>query len=90
MFHNRSQAWGNIVIALTLGKPVFIKRKNPLWDFIHELGVVCYDAEKIGEYNLLQILKLENSKRQENLSKLRLHLSKEKRLKDLKNLLRNS
>ena len=43
------------------------EKKNPLWDFIHNLGMVCYDAGKIGEYNLFQIIKLENLKRQENL-----------------------
>ena len=33
MFHNRSQAFGNCIALLTLGKKLFIKSNNPMWHF---------------------------------------------------------
>jgi hypothetical protein len=86
MYHNRQQAWGNIATALALGKPVFLKKNNPLWQFIHAMGLSCYDAEKIAEYDLPSLIEIERNKREENVQKLKLHISKEKRLQDLKNI----
>ena len=39
MFHNRQQAEGNIMTALTLGKPVFMKPMNPQYDMLKRMGV---------------------------------------------------
>lgn len=87
MYHNRSQAWGNIATALTLGKPVFIKRNNPLWKFINAMGLTCYDADLIAQYDLHSLIVIEKQKKFENLEKLNIHISKKKRLQDLKSSL---
>ena len=51
-FHNRSQAMGNIIQILGLGKKVFLDRiNNPLYQLFRNLGVKVYDFET--EFNLI-------------------------------------
>jgi len=50
-FHNRSQAMGNTIQILGLGKKLFLDRiNNPLYQFFRNLGVKVYDFET--EFNL--------------------------------------
>jgi dTDP-N-acetylfucosamine:lipid II N-acetylfucosaminyltransferase len=86
MYHNRSQAWGNIATCLTLGKPVFIKQKNPLSKFINAMDLNYYDADKIKEYDLKALIAKEYLKRSDNCALLQFHLSQDKRLNDMKQL----
>jgi hypothetical protein len=51
-FHNRSQAMGNIIQILGLGKKLFLVRNNnPLYQLFRNLGVKVYDFET--EFNLI-------------------------------------
>ena len=47
MYHNRSQAWGNIVVAIALGKPIFLKTKNSQWNYLNKMEIKCYERKKI-------------------------------------------
>jgi hypothetical protein len=87
MYHNRSQAWGNIATALTLGKAIFIKSINPLSQFMVALGMTYYEANSIGKADLNEIIVHELSNREANQEKLHKSVSKQKRLSDLKKLL---
>lgn len=51
MYHNRSQALGNCVTLLALGKKLFLKKENPLYGMFLKMGVMVFDAglvEKIS------------------------------------------
>jgi dTDP-N-acetylfucosamine:lipid II N-acetylfucosaminyltransferase len=87
MYHNRSQAWGNIATALTLGKAIFIKSINPLSQFMVALGMTYYEADGIRTADLNEIIALELGNRDANQEKLKKSVSKQKRLSDLKKLL---
>ncbi|WP_157754615.1 TDP-N-acetylfucosamine:lipid II N-acetylfucosaminyltransferase [Salinivirga cyanobacteriivorans] len=87
MYHNRQQAFGNIMTAIALGKSVFLKKNNPLFFFIEGMGIKCYDAERIKEYNLPVLIKKGNDRRSENLHKLKNHISDKARLSNLKEIL---
>lgn len=84
MYHNRSQAWGNIATSLTLGKPVFLKSKNPLGKFINALQLQYYEADTIKDHNLRELIDIEYQRRKDNLALLKKNLSKEKRQADMK------
>lgn len=86
MFHNRQQAWGNIAMSLTLGKPVFLKRNNPLSQFIKELGITVYDANEFKSLNLKNLIERETSSLELNRKLLSASISRNKRLNDLSNL----
>jgi len=87
MYHNRSQAVGNINIALTLGKAVFLKKNNSIFDFYCKLGIKCYDVHKITNLNLDKIIKEQKKSMEHNLLILNNVNSKERRLNDLKKIL---
>jgi hypothetical protein len=48
------------------------------------MGISIYDAEKIIDYDLAEVISTEQGNRINNLSKLHKFVSKEKRLDDLK------
>lgn len=85
-YHNRSQAFGNIIALLCLGKVLFLKPKNTLYHLIKSIGLNCYDANKINEYNLKELILIEKSNREKNLLILEKLYSNENRLKDLTNI----
>ena len=56
MYHNRQQAFGNIITSLCLGKPVFIKRDSPIYSMLTSMGIpniFCIDILKKGNVALL-------------------------------------
>ncbi|PJJ10958.1 4-alpha-L-fucosyltransferase (glycosyl transferase family 56) [Flavobacterium sp. 1] len=87
MYHNRSQAWGNIVTALTFGKPVFIKNENVLKKYITAIGIKTYDADLIGQCNLESIITEEKKNFTDNIEKLKKTISNEVRLNNLKEIM---
>lgn len=87
MYHNRQQAWGNIVTCLTLGKPIFLKKNNPLWDNIINMGLMCYDIKDFYNYDLLELIQIEGKKRINNIEILKKIFSEEIRLIQLGQLL---
>lgn len=87
MYHNRSQAWGNIATSLTLGKPVFLKVNNALKHFISAIGINTYDVNMIDQYDLESIIFQEKQISEDNNQKLRKSISKEVRLNNLKRIM---
>jgi dTDP-N-acetylfucosamine:lipid II N-acetylfucosaminyltransferase len=87
MYHNRSQAWGNIATSLTLGKPVFLKERNALKQYISAIGIKTYDADLIKLYDLESIVFEEKQNLTTNVEKLKQTISKEVRLDSLKEIM---
>ena len=47
MNHKRQQAMGNIMIMIGLGAKVYIRKSNPVYAFLQELGVTVFEIEEI-------------------------------------------
>lgn len=84
MYHNRSQAWGNIATSLTLGKPVFLKKKNAIKQYISAIGIKTYDTNLIDQYDLESIILQERQNLKTTIEKLKVTISEEVRLNNLK------
>lgn len=89
MYHNRQQSIGNILIALALGKPVFLKKNNPVFDFITNMGLKAYDADEIQDYNLWNTIEEAHSMKNKTRGILGKHISDEVRLANLSKILNN-
>ena len=89
MNHIRSQAMGNIAIALTLGKPVFLNKKSPVFQLYKSIGIKCFDGEFIVKTNFNQIIEFNQKISASNRNKLKKMHTKQRRLDDLKNILEN-
>lgn len=88
MYHNRQQAAGNIMTALVLGKPVFMKSTNVVYQMLKNIGVSSiYDVNLLKEIPLLDFIEEAKLKRQETIELIRNVYSKELRLKYLRDLL---
>ena len=88
MYHNRSQAAGNVMTAITLGKPVFMKQNSTLFSNLQDIGVSSVHAvQQIGDYNLRDTIKKAQIGREENVDLIKSEYSDETRLKHLKVLL---
>lgn len=88
MYHNRSQAAGNVMTAITLGKPVFMKPNSTLFSNVQSIGVSSvYSVQQIGVCNIRETIKEAQSNRQHNISLIESEYSDETRLKHLKALL---
>jgi hypothetical protein len=90
MYHNRSQALGNCISLLTLGKKLYLKTNNPLWSLFKEIGVAVYDANSIKSLSFQQFIKpLTGTEIESNKVKLSAAFSEKKRLRDLSKILKN-
>lgn len=88
MFHNRQQAEGNIMTALTLGKPVFMKPMNPQYDMLKRMGVKSvYDVREMHKVDLRETIAEAQSHREETMAALEAEYSDATRLRHLKDLL---
>lgn len=88
MFHNRQQAEGNIMTALSLGKPVFMKTKNPQFDMLKRMGVKpVYDVLEMHTVDLRNAIVEAQSHREETMYAIDMEYSDETRLRNLKKLL---
>ncbi len=57
MFHNRQQAYGNIITSLTLGKPVFIKKENASYRTFKSLGITSiYNVDEINNTTIFDAI----------------------------------
>ena len=88
MYHNRSQAFGNIITLLSLGKKVYLKKSNPLWEVFKKTGIKVFDAHSISDisFNEFSIL-LTSSEVQSNVERLSNLFSDKKRLEYLAQVL---
>jgi hypothetical protein len=88
MFHNRQQAEGNIMTALTLGKPVFMKTKNPQLDMLKRMGIKpVYDVLEMHKLDLRDAIREAQKHREETMCAIDMEYSQESRLRHLKELL---
>jgi hypothetical protein len=89
MFHNRQQAEGNIMTALSLGKPVFMKPQNPQYDMLKRMGVESvYDVRKMHTVNLREAINDAQLKRNATMEAIENEYSDQTRLSHLIDLLR--
>lgn len=83
MYHNRQQAVGNIMTAITLGKPVFMKGNNPIYKMLKEQGCSSvYDVTKVSLKQSECMIKSAIVSRQENADIVKKIYSEETRLED--------
>lgn len=90
MFHNRQQAEGNIMTALVLGKPVFMKTRNPQFDMLKRMGVTSvYDVMEMPRIDLRQAIEEAQRNRERTVSIIEKEYSQASRLNHLRLLLTN-
>lgn len=88
MFHNRQQAVGNIMTALVLGKPVFMKSTNAVYKMLKKIGITTvYDVRTLSRLTLSHLITEAMSKRAETICIIEKVYSKKMRLKYLDELL---
>lgn len=87
MYHNRSQAFGNLISALALGKLVLVKSQNSLHQTFDALQLFHAPAEKIGQLPLETLLEEAQSAKKSNQHLVQAAFSRSKRLHDWKNAL---
>ena len=88
MFHNRQQAEGNIMTALTLGKPVFMKPMNPQYDMLRRMGVKpVYDVREMHTLDLRETITFAQAHRDETMAAIEAEYSDTARLGHLRVLL---
>jgi len=88
MFHNRSQAFGNCITLLTLGKKLYIKSDNPFSQLFQKVGIVVFDAKTIKDITFEEFSRpLTDRQIQSNIEKISNLFSEKRRLEDLSNLL---
>jgi len=88
MFHNRSQAFGNCISLLTLGKKLYLKNNNPLWQVFQKSGIIVFDANKIKDLTFEQFSEpLTEDQIQSNIEKISNLYSEKTRLENLRKLL---
>ena len=81
MYHNRSQAFGNCIALLTLGKKLYLKSKNPLYQLFKSSGLIVFDALKIKDMPFEAFSKpLSDENIRENIERINGLFSKKMRL----------
>ncbi|MGN1240165.1 MAG: hypothetical protein ACI4TV_04750, partial [Paludibacteraceae bacterium] len=88
MYHNRQQAVGNIMTALVLGKPVFMKRSNIVYGFLKSIGdLPVYDISLLNGQMFVKSISEAQIKRTQTITLIENLYSNRLRLELLKNLL---
>lgn len=88
MYHNRQQAEGNIMTALVLGKPVFMKPENPQYGMLKRMGVKSvYDVHQMHKVDLREAICHAQENREDTIRRISAEYSLETRLKYWRNLL---
>lgn len=88
MFHNRQQAFGNIITSLCLGKPVFIKRESPLASMLKSIGVpAIYSIDMLNKRRISQICESACKDRPLTLSIIRDYYSEKARLNNIQEII---
>jgi dTDP-N-acetylfucosamine:lipid II N-acetylfucosaminyltransferase len=88
MYHNRSQAFGNCITLLTLGKKLYLKRNNPLRQLFNKVGIIVFDAHTIKDLSFKEFSEpLSENEIKNNIDKISNLFSERKRLEYLTKLL---
>lgn len=57
MFHRRSQASGNIIAFIKMGKKLFLKKESTIYGLLVGAGIKVFDADKIGSMSFEEFAK---------------------------------
>ena len=88
MYHNRQQAVGNIMTGLTLGKPVLMKGRSPVYAMMKGQGCdSVHDVSKVAFTELDNIIQSAAQNRDGTRKVVKRIYSEERRLEYLKDLL---
>jgi hypothetical protein len=88
MYHNRSQAFGNMITLLSLGKKLYLKSNNPLWQLFKKTGIRVFDANLIKDQSFEEFSTLlSTSEVNNNIKIIERLFSENKRLEYLRNIL---
>ena len=88
MYHNRQQAVGNIMTAITLGKPVLMKGNSPIYQMMNGQGCSSiYDVTRVSFKHIDYMLKSAIESRTKNAAIVKKIYSEKVRLEDWKKLL---
>jgi len=88
MFHNTSEAFGNCITLLTLGKKLYLKSNNPFWQLFQRAGVIVADANTIPDLSFAEFSRpLTEEQVRSNVEKISALFSEQKRLADLRRIL---
>lgn len=88
MYHNRSQAAGNIFALIKMGKKVYLKKQSTIYSLMVENGIKVFDAVTIKDLSFKEFSKpLSLSEVEENYSEISRMFSRAKRLADLEIIL---
>lgn len=83
MFHNRSQAFNNIKILISLGKRIFLKEVNPCYQFLIKIGVNINTIEELKNNPELLFTPLDPLVIKNNISALTKEFNEKHRSKSL-------
>lgn len=90
MFHNRQQAFGNIITMLTLGKPVFMKSESVIYTLLKKIGIPhVYDVRQLRNADLPAVCQAARDDRSSTIAIIRRYYSEETRLRYLSDLIGN-
>lgn len=88
MYHNRQQALGNVVSAISMGKPVFFKEKNVMYSIFRNKGIKgVYSTEYLKNHPLSLCIHDARENRERNVEILKKYYSDDVRLQNKKNVL---
>lgn len=87
MYQNISQGFGNIVTAISLGKPIFLRNCNTLTELFLNLGITVYDADLISEQLIVESIEESKNNYLRNVAILKDAFSTETRLNYLKEII---
>ncbi|MBQ9417286.1 MAG: TDP-N-acetylfucosamine:lipid II N-acetylfucosaminyltransferase [Bacteroidales bacterium] len=88
MFHNRQQAFGNIITMLTLGKPVFMKSQSVIYTLLKKIGIAhVYDVQQLRHLDLSTVCQAARADRPNTIAILRRYYSEESRLRYMSDLI---
>lgn len=88
MFHNRQQAVGNMMTAITLGKPVLMKANNPIFTMLKEQGCnSVYNVKEVKFNDVEKIILSANEERGNNADVVKRIYSEKTRLNDWRRIL---
>lgn len=88
MYHNRTQAAGNIFASIKMGKKVYLKKQSTIYKLFLKKGIVVYDSSDIKKISYQELSKPLSKKQIElDIQKISELFSENKRLNYLKKIL---
>lgn len=83
MFHNRTQAAGNIFAFLKMEKKVFMKKQNTVFKLLRKNGFCVYDEKKLETMSFQNLHKIKEAKNENNIENILNLANKTQTIKDI-------